>query len=93
VIDVDIGERVWAVRRFNRFYTRQIGVLQDQMRERPFSLAALRVIYELAHRWTNSVLHAARRIYQATGYRLVREEPHDSWGHHLVAQTWELGLQ
>ena len=42
--------------------------------------------------WTQSILHAARRIYAAAGYRLVREEPHRSFGHDLVGETWELTL-
>ncbi|HWU40658.1 MAG TPA: GNAT family N-acetyltransferase, partial [Candidatus Acidoferrum sp.] len=42
--------------------------------------------------WTNSILHAARHIYEAAGYRLVRQDAHHSFGHDLVGETWELKL-
>lgn len=42
--------------------------------------------------WTNDVLVAARRIYEAVGFRLVREERHHSFGHDLVGQFWSLPL-
>ncbi|HKE56686.1 MAG TPA: helix-turn-helix domain-containing GNAT family N-acetyltransferase [Pyrinomonadaceae bacterium] len=42
--------------------------------------------------WTNSVLLAARKIYQQAGYKLVKEEKHHSFGHDLVGETWELEL-
>jgi DNA-binding MarR family transcriptional regulator/N-acetylglutamate synthase-like GNAT family acetyltransferase len=42
--------------------------------------------------WTNSVLHAARHIYEETGFRLVHQESHHSFGHDQVGETWELKL-
>ena len=42
--------------------------------------------------WTQSVLVAARRIYEGAGFRLIREEPHRSFGHDLVGEYWELTL-
>jgi DNA-binding MarR family transcriptional regulator/GNAT superfamily N-acetyltransferase len=44
------AQRVEDMRRFNRFYTRQIGVLEDGLLESPYSLTEVRVLYELSHR-------------------------------------------
>lgn len=42
--------------------------------------------------WTNSILHAARHIYEREGFVLTAEESHESFGDSLVGQTWELKL-
>jgi len=43
--------------------------------------------------WTQSELSAARHLYQAAGFKLIKKEPHQSWGRKdLVAETWELKL-
>jgi DNA-binding MarR family transcriptional regulator/GNAT superfamily N-acetyltransferase len=40
--------------------------------------------------WTQSILTAAHHIYRQAGFKLVREEPHHSFGADLLGQTWEL---
>lgn len=42
--------------------------------------------------WTNDVLVSARRIYQAAGFRLVKEWPDHKFGKDLVGQDWDLDL-
>jgi DNA-binding MarR family transcriptional regulator/GNAT superfamily N-acetyltransferase len=42
--------------------------------------------------WTQSTLTAARKLYVSEGYKLVKEEPHHSFGKDLVGETWEMGL-
>jgi DNA-binding MarR family transcriptional regulator/N-acetylglutamate synthase-like GNAT family acetyltransferase len=63
-----LDERVAAVRGFNRFYTRQIGLLQDGYLDSPFSLTQVRMLYELAHERPMTATRLASRLGLDPGY-------------------------
>jgi DNA-binding MarR family transcriptional regulator/GNAT superfamily N-acetyltransferase len=68
LVQNDADAQVEAVRRFNRFYTRRIGVLEEGLLASRFTLAQARVLFELATRDTGSAGELADSLGLDPGY-------------------------
>jgi len=64
----DVRRRVAEARGFNRFYTKQIGVLQEAFLRSPFSLTEARVIYELAQHEETTATELRSELGLDAGY-------------------------
>ena len=61
-------DRIARVRRFNRFYTRQLGVLRKTYLDSPYSLGEARILYELAKGAAPTAADVARALNLDAGY-------------------------
>lgn len=93
---------VREVRRFNRFYTRQIGLLQNGLLHSPFSLSEVRVLYEIAHHKTMRAADLCQELGLDAGYlsrlladfqrrRLIRRKRSSSDGRQSLLSLTKTG--
>lgn len=66
--DMTLYARAEAVRQFNRYYTRQIGVLHEHLLASEYSLTEVRILYELAHRPAIGISDLCRELNLDAGY-------------------------
>ncbi len=69
-----LSQNVESVREFNRFYTRQIGLLQEGLLASPFSLTEVRIMFELSQRANCTASDLATELGLNHGYlsRILR---------------------
>jgi DNA-binding MarR family transcriptional regulator/GNAT superfamily N-acetyltransferase len=84
--DAGNGERVTAqqidaVRRFNRFYTVELGILDQGLLDSPLSLTEARVMYELFHREQSTAADLGKQLRIDPGYlsRILRRFQQRGW--------------
>jgi len=75
------SDPVQLIRRFNRFYTRQIGVLQEHLLDSQFSLTEVRVLYEIAYREHATAKDVCRDLGLDRGYvsRMLQNFEEHGW--------------
>src|SRR5918994_5388554 len=100
----DFDGRVGSVRRFNRFWTSQIGVLREGYLESPFSLAEVRVLFELARREETTASELGGELGLDAGYLsrllggfekddLIRKRPSEVDGRRSLLRLTERGRE
>jgi DNA-binding MarR family transcriptional regulator/GNAT superfamily N-acetyltransferase len=100
----DLRARIDAVRRFNRFFTRRIGVLREGLLHTPYSLTEARVLFEVANRAEATASDFSRELGLDPGYLsrilaglerrgLIQKTPSESDGRRRILSLTPEGLE
>ena len=85
-----IDEQVELIRTFNRFYTKQIGLLDEGLLNSKYTLTEVRVLYELGHVDGLTATDIKKQLELDSGYlsRLLKKfENQSSSGLRFTART------
>src|SRR5919202_5507022 len=99
----ELEARIDAVRRFNRFFTRRIGVLREGLLHTPYSLTEARVLFEVANRGEATASDFARELGLDPGYLsrvlgglerrgLIQKAPSEADGRRRILSLTSAGL-
>jgi DNA-binding MarR family transcriptional regulator/GNAT superfamily N-acetyltransferase len=67
-LDSDLESQIAAVRRFSRFYTSKLGIIEPKLLDSPWTLQEARIIYEIAERQTCTATDLVRALGLDAGY-------------------------
>ena len=104
MVETVFGQPVEAVRRFNRFWTHRVGVLQEGYLESPFSMTEVRVLYELAHSEGTTASELGKELGLDAGYLsrilrgfqesgLIAKKPSETDGRRTLLRLTEAGRE
>ncbi|MBI4566230.1 MAG: MarR family transcriptional regulator [Planctomycetes bacterium] len=102
MLEGELDSRIQEIRRFNRFYTAQIGLLRKGLLKRSFSLTEVRMLYELARRDRPTATEIGRHLGLDGGYvsrilakfarsGLISKRPSEMDGRHSLLQLTRKG--
>jgi DNA-binding MarR family transcriptional regulator/GNAT superfamily N-acetyltransferase len=103
IAELDSGERVgcvFLIRKSSTVAKLRVLIVDPRARGLGVGKALVQACIDFARAkgyrkitlWTNSILVAARGIYEKAGFKLVHSETHASFGQTLIGETWDLKL-
>ncbi len=99
-VDDKFAGHVMLVKATDEVAKLRLMIVDPEARNRGIAAALMSALLDFARKagyrrvilWTHSNLDAARRLYERTGFRMIREEGVEDFGRVVTAETWEIEL-